>query len=130
MPTEIRLSLRLAGAVAVLGLAACTDPGACTLNIEPGITVRTLEAGTGRNVTDEARGTVSEGAYVDSLRPFAIDPDQKVVQLSAADERAGTYDVFVERAGYQSVSLGNVEVEAGECHVQTVPLDITMVPIP
>jgi len=116
--------------VMVLLLVGCADPGACTLNIEPGITVRALEAGTGKNVTDSAQGTVSEGAFVDSLRPAQIDPDGRVQLLSAADERAGTYDVFVERRGYQAVSLSEVEVGKDDCHVRTVALDLTMVPIP
>ena len=111
-------------------LMACTDPGACTLNIEPGITVRALEAGTGKNVTDSAQGAVSEGAFVDSLRPAQVDAAGSVRLLSAADERAGTYDVFVERPGYQAVSLSRVEVTADACHVNTVALDLTMVPIP
>jgi hypothetical protein len=121
----------LAGSVVLMSLAACgTGPGGCTTSIEPGITVRPLEAGSGRNVTDEARGSVADGAYVDSLRTAEIDGLQGVVRLRAADERPGTYGVFVERAGYQSVSLSNVVVRAGECHVYTVALDLTMVPIP
>ena len=82
---------------------ACTDPGACTLNIEPGITVRALEAGTGKNVTDSAQGAVSEGASLTVYRPAQVDAAGRVQLLSAADERAGTYDVFVERPGYQAV---------------------------
>ena len=121
IPATIMISLLLVG---------CTDPGACTLNIAPAITVRTLEAGTGKNVTDSAQGTVSEGAFVDSLRPAQIDAAGGVQLLSAADERAGTYEVFVERPGYQALSLSAVEVRAGDCHVQTVALDLTMVPIP
>jgi hypothetical protein len=108
----------------------CTDPGACTLDILPAITVRALEAGTGKNVTDSAQGAVSEGAFVDSLRPAQVDAAGNVQLLSAADERAGTYEVFVERAGYQAVSLSAVEVREGDCHVHTVALDLTMVPFP
>ena len=119
-----------AGTMVLLGLAACgTEPRVCTPSFEPGITVRALEAGTGRNVTDEARGAVSDGAYVDSLRPAGIDSAQRPVLLHAADERPGTYDVFVERVGYQSVSLSEVEVRADDCHVHTVALELTMVPI-
>jgi len=111
-------------------LAACGDPGACTTSIEPGITVRALEAGTGRNVTDGAQGTVSDGEYVDSLRPAELDGSHQVLRLRAADERPGTYGLFLERTGYQSVSLSSVQVRAGDCHVDTVALDLTMVPIP
>jgi hypothetical protein len=114
-----------------LVLAACgTEPGACAGSIVPGITVLAVAAGSGDNVTHGVRGTVSEGTYVDSLRPAGFDMEQRVLLLRAADERPGTYDVFVERDGYQAVSLSPVEVTVGECHVNTVPVSVTMVPIP
>jgi hypothetical protein len=120
-PATIAISLLLVG---------CTGPTPCLPNVAAGITVRALEAGTEKNVTDGARGTVAEGTYVDSLRPAEVDAAGRVQRLSAADERAGTYGVFVERPGYQAVSLSGVEVTAGDCHVHTVALDLTMVPIP
>ena len=76
-----------AAAIVFLG-ACCSDPGACTLNIEPAITVRALDAATGENVTDGARGTVSEGGYADSLRPAEFDVTQRVLMLSGADPAA------------------------------------------
>lgn len=116
-------------AAAVL-LAACgTDPRPCTANIEPAITVRVVDAGTGEDITDGALGVVSDDAYTDSLRPAAFDAGQRVTLLRAADERPGTYGVFVERDGYQAVSLTAVEVTADECHVNTAALDLTMVPL-
>lgn len=115
-----------------LALAACgSEPDGCALNIVPAVTVRALEAGTGENVTDGARGTVSEGTYADSLRPAEFDiTGQRVLMLSAAQERPGTYDLFVEREGYQAVSLSGLEATPGECHVNTVAVNVTMVPIP
>ena len=122
----------IAATLAILGLAACgTEPGGCTLNLVPGVTVRALAAGTGDNVTDGAQGTVSEGTYVDSLRPIDFDiVDQRVLMLSAAYERPGTYDLFLEREGYQAVSLSGIEARDGGCHVHTAAVNITMVPIP
>jgi hypothetical protein len=114
-----------------LALAACgTDLGLCTDSIEPAITVRALEAGTGEHVTDGALGTVADDTYFDSLRPAQFDAGQRVTLMRAADERPGTYGVFLEREGYQSVSLGDIEVTMGECHVNTVRVDVTMVRIP
>lgn len=118
----------MAAATSLL-LAGCTDPGACTLNIEPAITVRALEAGTGLNVTDGAEGTVSDGTFSDSLQPDQVDASQHVLRLRAADERAGTYDLFVERPGYQAVALSNIQVTRDDCHVKTVNVDVTFVPI-
>ena len=121
-----------AATLAFLGLAACgTEPDGCTLILVPAVTVRALAAGTGENVTDGARGTVSEGTYADSLRPADFDiTDHRVLLLSAAYERPGTYDLFLEREGYQAVSLSGIEARDGECHVHTAAVNITMVPIP
>jgi hypothetical protein len=130
MRPVVRVLRAPCAAVAIVFLGACSDPGACTLNIEPAITVRALDAGTGENVTDGARGTVSEGGYADSLRPAEFDVTQRVLMLSGADERPGTYDLFLERDGYQAVSLGGLEAREGECHVETVELNVTMVAIP
>ena len=120
IPATIAISLLLVG---------CSEPTPCLPNVAPGIIVRALEDGTGVNVTDGAKGTVTDGTYVDSLRPAALDGAGHVLTLSAADERAGTYAVFVERPGYQAVSMSGVEVRPGECHVHTVVLDLSMVPV-
>jgi hypothetical protein len=115
---------------AIVSVGACSESVVCTTDIVPAITVRAHDAATGENVTDGARGTVSEGAYADSLRPAEWDVTQRVLLLSAADERPGTYDLFVERDGYQAVSLGGLEATEDECHVQTVAVNVTMVAIP
>jgi hypothetical protein len=117
-------------AAAIVFAGACSEPGACTTDIVPAITVRALDAATGENVTDGARGTVSEGAYADSLRPAEFDVTQRALLLIGADERPGTYALFLERDGYQAVSLGGLEAREGECHVETVELNVTMVAIP
>lgn len=126
---RLRRRTTIACTVAVSLTACGTDPVLCLPNIAHAITVRALEAETGRNVTDGARGTVVDGSYIDSLRPTGP-PGVGATSLSAAEERPGTYDVFLERNGYQSVSRSDVRVVADECHVHTVLLDLTMVPIP
>jgi hypothetical protein len=111
-----------------LMIAACgTGPDACTDSVEPAITLVALDGFTGENVTEGAQGTVSEGTFVDSLRP-ALFEEQRVLRLRAADERPGTYDLFVERDGYQAVSLSGIEVSMGKCHVNTVAMEVTVVP--
>jgi hypothetical protein len=125
------MRVAIPGTIAIsMWLMACSDPGACTLSAEPGITVRVLDAATGTNITDGAHGTVTEGTYVDSLRPTEVDDTGRVQVLSAVYERPGTYDVFLERPGYQAVTRGGVRVTADECHVHTVRLDLSMVPLP
>jgi hypothetical protein len=64
----IRLFFSAAAAVALMLTSCGTEPGACTLDVQPAVTVRAFDAGTDENITDGARGTVSEGSYSDSLR--------------------------------------------------------------
>lgn len=96
----------------------------CTASIEPGIVVRVIDAATRHPIGDRAVGTVKDGTYVDSLVPYGSSGmTGQLVSLRAADERPGTYTVYVERPGYQAWSLSGVEVERGECHVRTVQVD-------
>src|SRR4051812_46540323 len=130
MRPVFRVLLASCAAATIAVLEGCgSEPGVCALDVVPAITVRALAAGTGENVTDGVQGTVSEGAYADSLRPAEFDVNQRVLLLSGADERPGTYELFVEREGYQAVSLGGLEATAGECHVNTRAVDVTLVPI-
>ena len=108
--------------------AGCTDGlgTACTASVEPAIVIFALDGATGVNITDSASGSVTDGSYSDSFRPNRLDQMGIPVSLRAADERPGTYGVWVVRPGYQPVSLTAVTAKAGECHVETVSLQVTM----
>jgi len=124
-------TLRIAVVTIGLGslvLGACSTEPNCTDSSEPAITVRAIDGFTGENVTDGAAGTVSEDAFVDSLRPALWETDGRVLKLRGADERAGSYDLWIEREGYQAVSILGIEVTRNECHVNTVDMNVTMVP--
>jgi hypothetical protein len=120
------------GPVILLALAACrttpeapsvyqpAPPGAiCTMEARPAISVEPVERGTGRPISGNVRLIVRDGIYVDTT--FArVTPSAKSV--SAAYERAGTYDVTVEHPNYRTWLRDNVRVQRDECHVQTVKL--------
>ena len=68
-------------------------------------------------------------AMLPLLAACGTDPGAGTLSIEPAiTVRAG--DMFVERPGYQSVSLSAIEVTAGECHVNTVAVNVTMVAIP
>jgi hypothetical protein len=68
-----------------------------------------------------------EGAYVDSARMYG---DVPVETVGLAEERAGTYEVSVERTGYRSWHRAGVRVTADECHVRTVSLTARLQRLP
>jgi hypothetical protein len=107
-------------------------PGVCTQELRPGVVVEIRDAQTNTPLARAATGVVREGAYVDSLRPagsLTADPES-LYSRAAAGERAGTYEIEVQRAGYVTFRRSGVRVERDECHVQTVHVVAALVPTP
>jgi len=76
-----------------------SGPLACTDVFVYGITVEVLDADSGRPVADEATLTLQDGPYVET-----VTSSWDGRSLSGAGERAGTYDLAIERPGYRSWS--------------------------
>ena len=93
----------------------------CPQSVEPAIRVEVRDAATGAAAAEDATGFVRDGAYTDSLRVTGGDSSGAFI-MSAAEERAGTYDVFIEKAGYRNWMQSGVRVRSGECNVMTVTL--------
>ena len=136
--TGSRFDLRLLPGLALLALAGCIDsttPGigfGCTAHAAPGLDVEIRDRSTGVPIADSARGVAREGAYVDSLRPgtmLSTAPSDLLSRVGAY-ERAGTYSIRIERAGYQPWDTAGVRVIAGTCHVTTVRVFARLVPVP
>lgn len=110
-------------AAAVLG-AGCniTEPYACTASVEPGIVVEIVDAQTGDPIAASARGLVRDGLFEDSLAPYRFNGEMVMVARRAADEREGTYSVFVSHPDYDLWAREGVRVRDGGCHVETVTL--------
>ena len=120
MNIDSRLPIYAFASALVAGCSASTSPGVvCTANYVYGITVNVRDSVSGASLGG-ARGAVHDGAYVDSLRPYASAgyDISNVSQFSAAGERAGTYAVEVVRSGYRPFALAGVVVTRDACHVQ------------
>jgi hypothetical protein len=118
---------RLPSLAGLLLLGGClgspADPGTvCTLEARAGITVEILD-GTGTiPLADGSVLTLKEGSYVETVSE-AVDGRY----LSGAWERAGTYDVRIDREGHVPWRSAGIEVASDGCHVQTVALTAPMV---
>ena len=132
-------------AASTLALAACThssDPDAggimppkdlvCTQEIRPGLVVEVRDAVTKAPAAAGAVGMIRDGAYEEMLlvEAGAQVPPQEALRLYGAYERRGTYDLLVEKPGYQAWARTDVVVTADECHVQTVRVLADLEPIP
>lgn len=102
---------------ASVGLAACVDNLAICVDSgsEAAIVVQVSDAITGAPLGAGARGVISDGSYVDSLRPQNPDASGRAPALVAGAGRPGTYDVTVFHTGYQSWQATDVVVGTNGC---------------
>ena len=109
-------------------LAGCGNspdgPIACTEEFRFGITIEVRDGATGEPAAVGARGTLTEGDYMENMQVFGDDT------MLGAGERAGTYDVRITKGGYEDWTASRVTVTADECHVRTVSLQANLVPVP
>jgi hypothetical protein len=125
-----RIVLAVTGAIALSG-CGILDAG-CGTGTVPAIVVEIYDSMTGNPAAYEAEGWVEDGSYMDPLTPYGsiTDDPTTLFSLRAAVERTGTYDVFVEKEGYEDWTATNVEVQQGRCHVRTRVLFAELVPAP
>ena len=86
---------------------------------EPAVVVEVRSARTGAPEADSALGLLRDGDYVDTMRVSGVTSDGTPLSLQGAMERAGTYDVQIEKEGFRPWTRENVTVESGECGPQT-----------
>jgi hypothetical protein len=98
-------------------LAGCSEWGACTLSVEPGVLVEIRDAADGTPIAASASGTIIDDNFQDSLRLH-----DGALTRAGADERAGTYTVRVLHTGYVLWEQTGVRVRETGCHVDTVTL--------
>ena len=107
-------------------------PRLCTEILVAGLVVEVRDARTGLPAAYDASGTITDGAYKETLSVeggMTTTPD-KALLLVGAWERPGIYDVVVEKPGYRAWSMSQVAVITDECHVLTVHLQADLEPAP
>jgi len=102
-----------------------SDPIVCTAQFVYGLNVTVRDQSTGLPQADDATLTLREGSYEE-----IVTDSWDGSTLSGAGERAGTYGVVVEHAGYQMWTRDGVAITADECHVIPVSLTADLVPVP
>lgn len=113
-----------AGALLVAGCGPLTSV-ACTADFRYGLNVTVVDSVT--NAPPASALLVARtGTVVDSVGPVAPQPlvlnGPPTLQLAAAGERPGTYDLTVRAPGYREWTRTGVKVTADECHVRGIAL--------
>ena len=120
----------------LLCLAACIAPNApvaCPAVISRAIDVEVVDALTGHPLASGARGSIRDAGYIDSLRVVGwrgLPPNDTATTLGAGLGRRGTYDVRIERTGFQTWELTGVTPSVGVCGLETKHLRAELTPGP
>ena len=98
-----------------------TDDGGviCTEVFVYGVKVALTHADTGEAITG-ATLTLTEGDYSEPMQELSPG------HYAGAGERAGTYTLTVEVDGFETQTIGDIVVDADECHVIPVNLDVEL----
>ena len=114
-------------ALVVAVVSACEFDGsyACTTEAVSAFAMEIRDSISGQGLAARSVATVADGGFSDTL---ALVPDADSAYRSGVYERAGTYDVTVTAAGYQTWTLQNVVVESRVCHVEPVHLLVRLQP--
>ncbi|MEW6999217.1 hypothetical protein AADZ86_16145 [Colwelliaceae bacterium BS250] len=99
---------------------------ACTHQIESGLWFELFDKETGERLHCDATITIEDGDYIEELidcKGFGAAGDGDFITgVGAAPERAGIYNVTIEKEGYQNWYSSNIEVSEGICHVNQVQI--------
>ena len=119
----------------VLILSACSSIEAvCPVTPFPAIEVEVRYASTEEPAWWGTQGFVQDGNFIDSLLTTSEFPEDSTTPflLAAAFDRPGTYDVTVERNGFEPVQFDDVTATVDAQCTQVIPvrLQVRLVPVP
>lgn len=99
----------------------------CTAHVESGLWFELFDKETGERLHCDATITIEDGDYIEKLidckggSSGAGDGDF-ISAVGTTAERAGIYNITIEKEGYQNWYQSNVEVSEGICHVNQVQI--------
>jgi hypothetical protein len=102
-----------------------THPGViCTMIAVSSLNVTVRDLATGQRVCDASVVALQGGNRYELDRTG----DPQGCGYAGPYERAGVFEVRATRPGYQAASVGNVRVNADECHVIPVSVNVDLRP--
>jgi hypothetical protein len=109
----------------LIPLIACGCPTNCPEDDDPvvGLVISARNSGNGIPIVNPTI-TLTDGAYQETMIPR----DPTGITFMGAVERAGTYTVTIQKEGFKTTTVQNVNVPQRFCHVQTQTLTVNIPP--
>ncbi|WNC69770.1 hypothetical protein RI845_06385 [Thalassotalea nanhaiensis] len=98
------------------------DKISCTTSVEPAIEIEVYDSASQLPITCGAKATIQDGTFTQEVENTPDTDCDDSNMLTAADERAGNYDISISKEGYYEWNTYNVAVSENECHVNTVTI--------
>ena len=124
----MRFARLIAAVLALAPLSACADlPTTCTSDPKYTMRIEVRDARTGAPLAYGSTGTIRDGGYVEQMTS-----SEGMIYLWAGSGdagRPGTYDVTIERPGYETWRRSDVRVSGNHCGPRVVDLVANLTPI-
>jgi hypothetical protein len=115
----------------VLGSVACEDDDpVCPPVVAPALVVTIVDSLTGAPRSGIATAIATDGTYVDTLQPYAIDGLGTELSKAGAYGRPGTYDLRVIAPGYLEWTRASIATRSGECGVNPTGVEAQLTALP
>ncbi len=115
----MRVALLALAVVVTLAGCGIFGGGVCTAVFVSGVNVTVVDDN--GDPVGGATATLTEGTYTEQMDELGTG------SFAGAGERTGTYTLTVEAEGFETVTIENIVVLDGGCHVVAVSREVTLV---
>ncbi|MCJ8311445.1 MAG: hypothetical protein HRU38_01925 [Saccharospirillaceae bacterium] len=110
-------------------LSGCNAKTTCTLEARFGLTISLYDNVSGEPVSIcDLSYIISDAEYLDDGDWIETLPCDNTFYIASATERAGVYDIQINKVGYEVWENKGVIVYSDVCHVEAVSLDAFLIP--
>ena len=110
-------------------LLILTDDIVCTDQFVFGLSLTVVDESTQEVLTCETTVTAQEGDFFETQVPDDTGTCEVISSISMLGERAGVYQINVERQGYETVIIDDFGIAEDFCHVIPRSLTVEMAPL-
>lgn len=102
------------------------EPEVCTTEVVPALVISIIDKETKQPTACGATVTIQDGDFIEKLEIADDENCDDAMEVRAVNERAGTYNISIAKAGYVDWMKYDVQVAENACHVETVKIKAEM----